>query len=204
MKKKIIKYIFIFFITINCKSQTPIIPIEIDGEWGDTKGAYYKDTNNYYSPFLGTWVYYDGITRLTLVLTKREMIHSNFNGGFYTDMVVGEYKYEVNGTVLINTINNINNIGYRVNSISGINLIKPFQYPPCTDCDVNEKRLNLVFKNINATYLNSYIVIRKKVIAGVNYLEIHKFSRDSFQPGNEFTDEEPIVVPGGTYLLKQE
>lgn len=196
--------IFAFTLFINCKAQNPVITIESGCKWGQKQGAYYKDNNNYYNPFVGTWVFDNGTTKLTIVLQKREMIYTDVSGGFYTDRIVGEYKYEVNGVTLINTLDNINNTNVKTNAISGINLIKPSQYPACNDCSFNEKRLDLRFKNSNLPLVFGYIVVRKKVINGVNFIEIHKYSRDSIEVIDDFNEEEPADVPGGTYLLQQQ
>ena len=70
--------------------------------------------------FEGNWVFTNGSTSLTITLQKKIMgqISSSItNKTFYTDAIIGEYKYIENGIVKINTLHNLLN-----------NELNPFNY----------------------------------------------------------------------------
>lgn len=96
MKHKL--YILALFITIfSCKAQE-IVNIDQFNQ-GNNEGKYFKDINNVFDNFLGTWEHKDGniIFRVTLTkLTKHE--HKNGNRpSFYEDHIQGHFeKVEVN------------------------------------------------------------------------------------------------------------
>jgi len=136
---KHIKLILIsLFITIVSYAQTPIIDIEEYSFRNSIENAYYKDINNYFNPFMGTWLYTsdDGLTTFKIVLTKRTMLYT---GKYYTDYVTGEYHYS-NSFLDINTLSNtsINSHG-----IYGDGLVNSHNRPYCPDCIPGNKRLSL-------------------------------------------------------------
>ena len=101
MKK--INFIVLMLFVISCKAQIPIKSIYDDT---DINGAYYKDTNNDFDKFVGTWKYTNGITSLTITLQKKAQYHKFHSNGdnYYLDVMVGEYKYIENGVEKINTL----------------------------------------------------------------------------------------------------
>jgi len=94
-------------LTVCSNAQTPILSIN-DNSYPEIAGAYYKDTNNHLDQFIGTWMYSNGTTSLTITLQKKPLQHTiSGNYDFYEDIIVGEYKYIENGIVKINTLSEI-------------------------------------------------------------------------------------------------
>ncbi|TRW23345.1 hypothetical protein FMM05_14220 [Flavobacterium zepuense] len=94
---------FLFCVGV-CRGQSPILPIN-DANYPEATGAYYKDLNNDLNRYVGTWKYTNGTTSLTVTLQKKVMQHIiNAPYGYYEDLVIGEYKYILNGVEKINTL----------------------------------------------------------------------------------------------------
>ena len=98
-KLKIIKmknrltFILLFISVIACKAQSPIIDIENYKFRNSKENAYYKDTNNFFNDFEGTWIATKGNKTLKIVLLKKI---KSYTGKIYTDYVSGEYEYKEN------------------------------------------------------------------------------------------------------------
>ncbi|WP_445718304.1 DUF6705 family protein [Flavobacterium sp.] len=111
MKKIFITLIIIS--TYTCKAQSPIIST-VDWENDDngnielTQGCYLKDVENKFFPFLGTWKWINGNSILEIQFEKIEMV---YNGDYYSDMLVGKYRFvDSNGIEKHNSLNvNLNN-----------------------------------------------------------------------------------------------
>jgi len=104
MKK--ILYVLVL-ITIACKAQSPVISM-VDYENNNnlelTENCYLKDIGNKFAPFVGTWKWTQGSSELTIIIEKLEMVykpHSNY----YSDELVGKYRYVENGIEITNTLN---------------------------------------------------------------------------------------------------
>lgn len=170
--KKLIILIAVLGI-VNCKAQNPIISLEEwDGE--EQTNAYYKDLNNELNAFEGTWLYTNGNTSLTIVLEKVTMF---FNGDYYEDLIVGEYKYVEDGIEKVNTLDLLNTVEGYNHKIWGNILHDDCYYLPASDCIDGEIRLDLaLFDPITGNHpattllhkrtvngqpaLNAYIVFR--------------------------------------------
>ena len=96
--KRIIFLTLIAIITISCKAQT--VPLYASyREY--TQGTYIKDTFNEMNKFEGTWQYTNGTDSLTIVMQKKTHI---YNGEYYEDLLIGEYRFVSNGTEVVNTL----------------------------------------------------------------------------------------------------
>jgi hypothetical protein len=67
-------------------------------------GDYFKDTENKYTPFIGTWKWVENNDQLIIVIEKIEKVYDNFDNT-YADYLVGKYKYIKNNIEVINTLN---------------------------------------------------------------------------------------------------
>ena len=63
----------ILFTTLNCNAQTVVNINEADN-YGSA-GFYYKDTENDFNTFIGTWEYTDGNNSLIISFQKKENKH---------------------------------------------------------------------------------------------------------------------------------
>ena len=209
MKKIIL--ITLVFLSMSCKAQTPIYPLDGGNtNYGSVNGAYYKDINNFLDQYVGTWLYVNGNTSIKLVLQKKTMF-KEIDGvqHFYTDYTVGEYQYIENGIEKLNTLNNLT-VNYT--SIYSYGLVGHGQtpnnvYPKCNVCLPNEKRLHAnVFEPIikNVEGLEAEITARQFVESGVQKLRIW-FIQTAGSYGT-MTDGQPTTItkhtiPYGEYIL---
>ncbi|WP_299116173.1 DUF6705 family protein [uncultured Winogradskyella sp.] len=177
--------IFIFAVLFfNCKAQSPIKSID-SLDWEYQNNAYYKDLNNDLDAFEGTWLYTNGNTSLKMVLEKRTM---QFNGDYYTDLIVGEYQYIKNGVEKINTLNQLSQDLGENHSIEGNFTRKTCEVSPVDDCVDGEIRLQLYMDD---PLVNSGldIILHNRVINGEDALKVNMSS------GYGLTKEEDIVEP---------
>ena len=115
--KNLFLTIIISFSFIFCKAQVPanapIIPLHTVTSSDDfsliNNGSHYKDTENRYQQWVGTWQYQNGNTLFKIVIEKVEGVYFPLNSGHfinpitcYVDLLVGKYYYEENGVVISN------------------------------------------------------------------------------------------------------
>lgn len=185
--------------SISCKAQTKNLYEE---EFHFEEGFYYKDIPNFMNKFEGTWVFENGTKKLTIVLQKREHVYSDV-GNNYTDEIIGGYKYEVSGAVLVNTIPDIDTSkGLYENYIAGASIIRNFEQPACNDCPVNERRLRLNWDDPLSTYINNYMVVQHYELFDQEYIKVTLFDEMSIMP-----TEDAITttrLPLGIYTLQKQ
>ncbi|WP_431133239.1 DUF6705 family protein [Psychroserpens mesophilus] len=157
MKNIIYKILIVLiFPTLSCIAQNPVVAI--DASISETvDGAYFKDLNNEFNKFVGTWKFTNGNETLTIALKKGLMI---YNGKDYQDELLGEYKYEISGLTVVNTLPNIDNTNPAKHNIRGNLIISHNQSINCDDCSENEKRVELYFRDSERLYLTSHIILR--------------------------------------------
>ena len=180
-------------IAFSCKAQT----VGLDAPYNTPEGAYYKDLNNELDKFEGTWVFDNGTTIFTIVLEKREQ-QQVLND--YRDLLKGEYKYEENGQVQVNTLSNLNDPSTQ-NNIGGSYIHKKTDYPACGDCTENERRIDMYFNDPERSYLSDGIVVRYLL----DETNPEKLEVIIYQSGGGILPDEnsPDVprVPYGTYIM---
>tara|TARA_R110001583_G_scaffold154890_1_gene306565 strand:- start:960 stop:1571 length:612 start_codon:yes stop_codon:yes gene_type:complete len=187
---RIIITVLIFaFSFLNCKAQSPTLPLD---NWSDEQtNAYYKDFNNELDPFQGTWLYTDGNTSLKIILEKRLM---QFNGDYYTDLIVGEYQYIKNGVEKINTLNQINQDLGENHNIEGNFIYNNCNIFPVDDCVDGEIRLMLFIDDI-LTDKGLNIILHNRIIGGQQALKAnmsHSGGMITSHPGDQ-EPEEPTM-----------
>jgi hypothetical protein len=190
------------------RAQSPVLPLFDSLEYGETPNAYYKDTYNDFNNFVGTWMYTNGGTSFKIVLQKKTQTYSSVNN-FYRDMLVGEYQYIENGIEKVNTLSqlSLNLINVHSYGIVG-NIINTAQnYPVCTNCLLNQKRIILNFKDPTTVQngLSGEIILRR--VDEGSFQKIEVWLR---QTGNIMTigDAPPAYtsfnVPWGKYILTKQ
>lgn len=118
------------FLTFGFAQEDEIVSIHKLGNHDDlnaNKSYYYKDINGDLDKFVGTWKYDDGNKKLTLVFFKQTHVKSSKN---YYDEVYAHFKYEENGAVIYNTLNDLSDSaklkiigsGFYPNSLKKMNL----------------------------------------------------------------------------------
>lgn len=148
--------ILIFLFLISCKAQTvtPLYPGEVYVPSGMHPFRYHKDIDNDYNAYVGTWKWEDGNSSLTMTFNK--VVHFSDGYGGFWDYLVGEYKYVVNGTILVDSypellMNGPNGVPNIVNSehpldnnISSIGITTLNErLPACSECSPNTRFIKL-------------------------------------------------------------
>jgi len=216
MKIKKLNTKCIFFILtslsfISSKSQT-IFPVYEIGSADKKNNFYYKDIDEFQNQFVGTWVLNEGPTYLKITFKKKPaFLESRSDISYYEDYLIGEYDYKINGTTVVNTLENLN-INHSV--IFNYNLYslmryKINQYPQCDGCD-RINRLVMIFQEIPTRDQNwsagAYFIIRRVLEQEVEKLKVQFIMTDSAgKIPNGLGDEyQGFSLPFGNYtLIKQ-
>lgn len=201
MKNTALTTLFLFLVTISCKSQS-IRNLEIE-DYNFESGYYYKDINNKLTPFVGVWRYTNGNTLLELNIQKKE--NHFFNSlNYSTDILLGEVKYIENGIVKIDRIQNfnINNINGSVHenfSMVGKRIIPNTSSPYCAQCSPFYKRVYITFHDFLEPTLsfNSYIGLTDE--PGFNQLIFMLHQATSVIPDDGLPHTQ--TIPSGIYTL---
>ncbi|NBL63845.1 hypothetical protein GV828_01380 [Flavobacterium sp. NST-5] len=188
------KYILILIVAIstNAFAQNPVIEIESwDGKMLPN-GAYLKDANNRQSQYVGTWHYSENGKELTLVLKRYEMA---FTGRTYNDILVGEYKYVVNGITVINTLPNLNNDlpNKWSHNISGSYPIGRLASPYCPECDPDEKRMAMGFFD-PIREISGSLTLRRITVNGVAAIKMDLFAESEVVDENDTRSPEDFQL----------
>jgi len=104
--KKIFLIVF-GLLTITFYAQEQIVPLTQEGilDEEDDVVYYYKDINGDLNKFLGTWSYQDSTKELIIIFYLHQ--HVDYDGSF-SDEIYARFKYTENGTVIYNTLTDVN------------------------------------------------------------------------------------------------
>jgi hypothetical protein len=96
------KYIYIFIIyifTISCKAQN-IVDLTVYQQTENTNNKYFKDLNNNYLNFIGTWEYTNSINTFRLILWKKQKAELKFDDEIhYIDILEGKFQIVENANL---------------------------------------------------------------------------------------------------------
>lgn len=111
MKIKILITILLFTGVFNLiNAQETIKTLGVDNpETTDTGDIYFKDVNNYFTNFLGEWLYDDGSTYFKVTFIKKERVRMGYTNTYHDDLAC-EYLLKVNGTTIYDTYGANSNI----------------------------------------------------------------------------------------------
>ena len=110
MKNTFYIIVLSLFTSLTIQAQTPTQTVDIYNKnisYGEN-GVYYKDIDEYFNQYIGTWLYTNGTTSLKVVFKKKYFVKSDDVSTYFTDALVGEYEYIVNGVTIFNTLNELN------------------------------------------------------------------------------------------------
>jgi hypothetical protein len=199
---KNIVLILIISLSISCKAQ--IVPLGIGG-LEKFNGAYNKDMDNDYNKFEGVWVYYQNNTKLTIQLKKVYQYHyqdERFN--YYSDVLVGEYKYEENNVTLVNTLPNMTTISdanaWQHNIFGGA---MNNSNAPINNGAASERTVVLELQDPDRPYIPADIRLKYKIENGVEKITIHISPSGAFIEPYENAPSR-LRIPNADYtLIKQ-
>ncbi len=100
--KKIIAILILTTATISCKPQE-IVNINTFNQ-GDNSGKYFKDIDNHFTPFLGTWENTTGILTFRVILYKTAKNPRGYPTEYYMDDIEGRFLLIENVGTLNETI----------------------------------------------------------------------------------------------------
>ena len=149
--------ILMSFLSISCKAQQTIKNLDME-DVDFQSGFYYKDLNNKLNPYVGTWLYTNGSTSLKIVIKKKEhFFFSSLN--YYSDLLVGDFQYIENNTVIqdrLSILDNpiVDNNIYETYSIVGHWFKNLNSYPLCPECSSLLRRVIIDFQDPTRPYLN--------------------------------------------------
>jgi hypothetical protein len=138
------KTIFTFIISIIYLSlSAQEIESLYDGPTYAESNKYYKDLYNDLDRFVGTWLFTNGNTSLTITLQKKVRMQ---DGNFFEDVLVGGYKYVVNGLTVVNTLPLLSNnySQQQKYTLFGNTIIGPSSIL-CINCTPTTRRVSLSF-----------------------------------------------------------
>jgi hypothetical protein len=194
---KIVLFILSLVSALSCKAQTAEL---FHYDTYLPEGTYYKDLNNDLDKFVGTWKYQQGNTVLTIVLQKKTHVLNTLNK--YYDLIIGEYKYEVDGQIVLNYLPRLQDVNVIGNDhyISGHAILAKNDIPKCEECNLLERRLEVYFTDPEREYLPNAMILRHQIINGVEQLTAELGGASSYSVDEENLPLEPRV-PYGTYIL---
>ena len=209
---KNLNILVVLLLSINCKAQNPIIPRYNNGAtFGEVNNAYYKDVDNFLNQFEGIWQYTTTTDTLTVRFVKKLKMKLTYGRIFYyTDFLVGEFRYVENGVEKTNTlsnlsINHLNAFNYNLYSSSKIG---KYNYPRCNECDDTVERLRITFDEPanDDDMLAADFVIRHEIEAGVEKIKVQFVLTTSPIGIKKGSDNTPSVarkhtIPYGNYTL---
>lgn len=205
-----ISYFFFLLLcvfSISCKAQT-VVSI-YDGPISTPPNSYLKDTYNDMNPFVGTWKQtFSKGNSLTIELKKITKAKRP-SGNSYSDLIVGEYKYEVNFENIVNNLPLVLNSsnGYTNHSIYGrvIGNSSIAGAPNCSECATNARYISVRLKDPSRPGIIGNMIMVHFVQNGVSKirLRILNTTDENYASGNSTTSQ-VLTIPEGIYtLIKQ-
>jgi hypothetical protein len=205
-----VKYVLLLLlISLACKAQK-VEPIFQNTNYGNRNNVYYKDLDNDFSPYVGTWKYTSGNVTFTIVLQKKLMIPKTIGQySIYRDYLVGEYHYQINNNTIINTLPSLSNnytkmLDYNL-SFSAI--VGNTRHPQCNNCPANQRRISMHFDEPtrrNVDGLSAGLMLRRITENGVAKIVAIFYNRSAshglLSDGTP-TDIEDYSIPYGTYVF---
>ncbi|WP_430410937.1 DUF6705 family protein [Kordia sp.] len=197
---KYITTILLLIFTISCKAQNPVVGLT-QKKGSIPEGIYYKDIDGDLDKYVGTWIYANGTTSFTITFRK---VIQYYNGKWYADKLVGDYKYVKNGVVIMDYLHRINDptVNDVQHYIDGNRIIYPYQDVDCDGCTHMERRIDLFFDDPERRHLDFAFVIRYLNINNVEKIQANLRVTDiGTVPPNAPLDTR---IPYGNYtLIKQ-
>jgi hypothetical protein len=185
--KTIFKILAILFM-VSCKAQAiqPLYPYGTDTPSNDNaENLYYKDVDNDFNPYVGTWKWENSNNSLTIIFNK--VVHNNDRNGDYSDLLVGEYQYIENGVELVNTFplldpirtppNIVNQEDPWDNNIKSVIIAKVYKgIPPCPECDPNARSIVMEFSEPSKPNLGGKLIMTQFEENGIEKIRARIFN----------------------------
>ncbi len=176
--KNILIIILSLFSFISCKAQ--ITPIYNEEDVPSYTNTYFKDIDNDFDPYIGTWKWENGNNSLEIIFNK--VIHNDEGHGDFSDNLVGEYKYIENGVVLVNSFpqlmldvpGEVPNIElHNDNSIVSYDIRTDNRgLPPCPECTPNTRYIFLAIQEKTKPGIYGMIRMARFIEGGIEKIRM--------------------------------
>lgn len=198
---------------INCKAQTPVVPLyDRPANYGDIANAYYKDLADLHGQFVGTWIYTNGTMSIKVVFQKRNNILQNSSSTpFYVDFLVGEIQYIDAGLEKLNTLNNLA-INYPDNiwNYDLVSMGRTYNTlsPICSSCPIGVAGMNMYYSEPDNDdfCLEACFKMYPVIESGVQKLKVNYYLESVACGANKDNMDNPstktdFIVPHGEYTF---
>jgi hypothetical protein len=136
--KKIVTILILMISFVTNAQNYQVVDIANHNIDNSQTGFYYKDVNNIFNMFEGTFLYEGNGITLEFNLQKKEMSAPPTNA-FLEDYLIGGFRYVLNGQEISNTLNDAaNNYNDAVMNVIFIGNIFQGNHRWCSDCAVDE------------------------------------------------------------------
>lgn len=178
---------------LNAQTYQTIEPIE--GKGKSEYGIYYKDFNNVFNTFEGTYEYNGSDFYFKMVLKKKICV--NNSDYFWKDMIIGKYQYIKDGVeinYLSDNLDEMDDVDANINS-SWI-LTEPIF---CPDCLPEKWLRGAIFDPVRNK--SAWLYMAKKIQNGEEGLELWFHLEAATQ--QPWESDEPIQLPIEQFFVKK-
>lgn len=164
--------------------------------------AYYKDLDNNFGQFMGSWIYTNGNTSFKIVIQKKEMTRSG--RGYFEDMLIGGYQYIKNGVEKVNTFSNLNtdfSDPWDYNIVGKSMQPGKTANPLCNDCAITDKKVVRLYLTDPLNHLDAELYLR---YMGNNQMNIYLRQRMIIVPPGTTMATYIMTVPTGAYTMNRQ
>ena len=206
---KIILITLSIFSLFSCKAQiTPIYLVDDEIYYDNT---YYKDVDNDFNTYEGTWKWEDGNTSLTIIFNK--VTNYTDGDGDYYDFLVGEYQFIENGVEKVNSfpepiINDTNGTPIIVNQDPYGNNIMSYDirtdkgyFPPCTECPTNTRFILLDISDPTRTKVDGMISMARFIEGGIEKIRARIRTTFVLNEDGNYSGPTSLTIPEGVITL---
>lgn len=144
------RIVFFLLFAVQVTSQT-VIDIDIESD-GFTPNTYYKDTNNILNKYVGTWVHNQNGVMLKIQFVKLNAVH-NTEYNTYTDYLIGEYEYSVDGNIVVSTLSSLDDSSLAVEQHNIYGNLILFKTPANEIPDGPSSKIGLWFTDPERPYI---------------------------------------------------
>ncbi|HLA55910.1 MAG TPA: DUF6705 family protein [Flavobacterium sp.] len=196
----------VFAITsISCKAQTYNLE---EPRHSNDANAYYKDVNDVFGSYTGTWFYThinpdNTVTSFKLILQKAQYKYDP-NVKAYYDIIYGVYEYIDHDVIIKSTLNQLNpDAPFDDYDLFGHRIMSADFPPKCNNCAPNEKRVRLSYFEADRDYISASIILRHTSSSQTINVKVWQERNILVNNGNVPVHHD-MSIPFGEYTLTQQ
>lgn len=202
MIKKLVLFTIVFILFPNIlNAQLVIKNIDEEGCPPYDSDCYLKDINNILDKYVGIWKFTNSGNEIVIQL-KKEVKYRIAENSSYEDLLVGEYKYILNGVEKINTLSffNDNAISGDKHNISGnVFVFRNSEYCNFSG-NVGDEKIELIIGEKEDEFIEGRLLLRKFIENGIHKLEICIYDYTTLSPD----EDSKLTIPDGFYIFTKQ